>query len=316
MDSFHHMCIRNENLKYSTNWSEYQEYIINMIGNCFENSLDITNIEFVQKLSFDTGNALVFLGFHPEYGLCVVKDHLFSTSKIPFHIVKEIDTIIQIKQKQSNKSFFQQCLNISVQTSHVRIVFEYLPKCLNSDLNISTRFLRHIIKGIITTVSELHRLGISHRDIKVDNLCLRLSCDIVIIDMDSAGNIDNNGHIIPITTIDTRAPEIFTFEIEKQEDKRKSCIYSNEKLDAWGVAITILQLTIDETVFDNADRVNPTQMLEAIERLINEVAVKSERMVKAKERMGSLWGNVFIPLLKTDPLLRSSVLEVEKKLHI
>ena len=76
--------------------------------NC-QDSTNIDNIEFVSKLSYDEGNSLVFLGFHEIYGLCVVKDHLFSSDKIPFHINNEITT--QNELKKQNKALEEKYLN-------------------------------------------------------------------------------------------------------------------------------------------------------------------------------------------------------------
>jgi serine/threonine protein kinase len=271
--------------------------------NC-QDSTNIDNIEFVSKLSYDEGNSLVFLGFHEIYGLCVVKDHLFSSDKIPFHINNEITT--QNELKKQNKKIFQNCLNISIKASHVRLVFEYIPHCLNN-IMICTQFLRHIIKQLIRTIAELHRIGITHRDIKIDNLCLR-SHEVVIIDMDSASNMGQSS-IVPITTVITRAPEIFKQQIDQTANK-----YSNEKIDAWSVAMTILQLALGEPVFQYPETSHPIYMMEAINRLVENVATGSPKIIKAKNRMGTLWEDVFLPLFNTDPNTRKSVIDIFNKI--
>jgi hypothetical protein len=91
-------------------------------------------------------------------------------------------------------------------------------------------------------LAALHLLGIAHRDVKLDNLCLDLDGNLKIVDFNSAHTLLLR-NTVPITTLTSRAPEIVM----------RNTPYDCVKLDTWAYGCVIAHLLLGRPLFDSEE---------------------------------------------------------------
>ena len=295
METFHNNVMLGESGTYSTNWEEYHTYLKQLIIEANFSIKEPNNIEYITSLS--DANSNVYLGFANSM-FCVVKQRHFVLNKIPIYVAKEIFACL----KKTSRT----CLGISLTTSDVYFVFEYIPNTLSSfvnmDLQLPNEVYKHICIGILRAVQRLHSMGYAHRDIKIENLCIRVNGEVVLIDMDSIGLLKNNGNIRPICTIKTRAPEVIM----------EGSFYNNEKLDAWSTGMTMLRICTHELFNNSTDFKTQTSLLCKIDKVLEKIKNQDSKiciLLKKRDLYGFACTYIF-PLIEKDPKTRISVLEL------
>lgn len=125
--------------------------------------------------------------------------------------------------------------------SSMYIVFEYakagsLFDFVRTTGAFSEQLARHFFLDIIQAVSYLHSSGISHRDIKPQNILLSSSLDVLLADFDLAGPIGSYKGVVG--THGYMAPEIESTEI-----------YSAIKVDVFALGVVLFFMVIGKNPF-------------------------------------------------------------------
>ena len=291
---FHVNVTLGENENYITNWKEYREYLQSLIRAEQFEMQDINSIEYVMPLSDSNSN--VYLGFC-NASFCVVKVRHFLDKDVPIYVAKEIHACL-------NKTS-RACMGIKLTETSVYFVFEYIPNTLstllNMDLQLPNGLYMHLCLGILKAVGGLHSNGFAHRDIKIENFCVRVDGEVVLIDMDSIGMLKNVSTIVPICTIKTRAPEVVL-----------SGTYMNEKLDAWSTGMTMLRVCTHELFNDLDDFKTNEALLCKLDMILKNVKDENSMLcnILKKREMYEFAVKSIFPLLVKDPQLRKMVSEI------
>jgi serine/threonine protein kinase len=131
------------------------------------------------------GNTTVVLG-HYIGGLTAIKQQVFSRGswEISSHILAELLALQELK----GSTWSPHVLFHSVSQDMVQIGMEYIPISMKQMVRFGIRNMNvysRIFQQLLGAVHALHQHGMTHRDIKPDNIRFRSNGDLVLIDYDS-----------------------------------------------------------------------------------------------------------------------------------
>ena len=205
------------------------------------------------------GNTTVVLG-HYIGGLTAIKQQVFSRGswEISSHILAELRSLQELKGcVWSPNVFFH-----SVTQDMVQIGMEYIPISMKQMVRFGARnpnVYGRIFQQLLGAVYSLHQHGMTHRDIKPDNIRFRSNGDLVLIDYDSATMPnDRTAKTRRICTSGYRDPFLAVCTDEELT------VYDYRALDAFSVgAVFLFLLSGGKHVFtgvSDADVARSTQL--------------------------------------------------------
>lgn len=311
MEHFHINSVLNENDIYKCkDWALYRKYLIQLIDLTFESPTILDDVQYIKKISNRHENSIVFLCFLEKVGLCVVKDHIYDemNNGIPYHVAKEVSTMIKLRQLRF--PYASLCIGIKMNKFHTRIFTKYFPmtltKVISEGILEYRKFVLNIVKSLLIAVSTLHKNGITHRDIKMENMCLDEKGRIVLIDFDSSGPL-GFGYNVNLGSICTRAPEINHFTQGTVER------YDNELIDAWSTGVTIIAIATGRYDITQKNINEHTKQCENLHSTIREEKSKISNILI--QRLGfKTWKDCIIPLVDKHTSTRKRVIEIKEYL--
>jgi serine/threonine protein kinase len=107
-------------------------------------------------------------------------------------------------------------------------------------LHFTDRIARRAMRDIISGVAHLHRYGVSHRDLKCDNVFINGRGNFVIGDFGAALIIQSNNRIVGdnfIHNVEYNPPEV---DINKKADNLD--LENTAKIDIWALGTILIAL--------------------------------------------------------------------------
>lgn len=237
---------------------ELMEQIRNMIPLAYRKSKSVVEFNMLAKLAGSLEGATVFLAQDTtSKKFVIVKQYLHTTDPwgIPELVFRQLSCSLTFLHSLINSSktnriatHIQKILDLQIQENVTHIVFEYYPIMFNqifcgSKMEYNSHYLLSVVDDLLQTVADMHKCGVAHRDLKLQNLGFDENSNVVILDFDSGAHIPmplaRNG-TYPVCTLQTRPPEHMRLECETVE--AKNGMYDAQAGDWWSVGCVIAQL--------------------------------------------------------------------------
>lgn len=164
---------------------------------------------------------------------------------------------------------FPTVVGVGIDSDSSILIIDHLPLSYMQLRKSSQAFRVQRCLELVTAVREMHRIGVAHMDVKIDNVRFTSSGQLVLIDFDSIAHlIPEEGKITtyPVCTYTTRAPELllrYNWADEKSFSEMKEpepfCPY---KLDTWSTVVTCMRLLSNsmDSVFGATNNENKTKI--------------------------------------------------------
>lgn len=135
---------------------------------------------------------------------------------------------------------------------YLKIEFERYQNTLSTINILNDVGLIQILLDLFSAVSVCHSNNIWHRDIKTDNIIITEDERAMLIDFSHAYYNKYKSVILDeqVVTYPYRAPEIFTYQ--KQKEKERTHNYYNEKIDIWSLGVVLFELITNKSLYDLA----------------------------------------------------------------
>jgi serine/threonine protein kinase len=200
----------------------------------------------VRTLSLPGANTDVFVGFiKEEEKLVCVKQHLHPDGEfiIPLHVLMEVAAACRIRLEPELHTcrHLPKTFSIVVEENKTTIISEYFPLCYLSLFRGVTPlyplWATHA-EQLVSTIKLLHSHHIVHRDVKLQNVCLRENgrTTLVLIDFDSCSIMSDLRSVFstmyPVGSTRERAIEIDGSSRE----------YLPHLSDMWSTGVTLLDM--------------------------------------------------------------------------
>ena len=118
--------------------------------------------------------------------------------------------------------------------------------------------LQSIVVPLLSTLNQMHALGIVHRDLKLENIFLGKDLSIKLGDFGLTMSMYQESAISPVGTVEYMAPEVLALPpvdaiLNKTIDP-KSIVPNNEKVDVWALGVTLFELVTGRLPFSGATK--------------------------------------------------------------
>lgn len=167
----------------NTEMSMYQEVYLNE-----------RNIKLEQRI--DEGSGVSFQGYHENFKKKVFVKFIPIPWDEEYLIESEVEALINLKDKKNIVSVYDAFFDVKTESQLV-IVTEYLEGNTLDKFcglkNISLRQAIDIAMEILIGLSEIHKLGLVHRDLKLENIIYD-GIKPIIIDLGSVKTINSKVH--------------------------------------------------------------------------------------------------------------------------
>ena len=225
--------------------------------------------------------------------LVAIKRIEFKTGKwnIPLSAIYELETYCQIDPLQS--PHLPRLIHLQMQQDYVDIVSELIPYSFSTIMTqcMPYEFLSQKMMELIHVVQLLHKLHISHRDIKADNICFNNKGQLVLLDLDCAvvGSVRKT---LPMCTLSSRAPELFYSCTES---------YNPFAADIWSMACVICQMFLGTPLFCSS---NETELGDAIVSFRDQLSSEMGHKVLKRKMPTSIYQLIRGIFLESNPMDR------------
>jgi serine/threonine protein kinase len=165
----------------------------NTLGLLFDTQDDITQRDINQLSSIGHGNMSVLLTTY-KGTLVAVKQQLFHRGswEVSSHVVHEFIAM----KKTGHYAWCPTILFRTLTEDMFQIGMEYIPISMRQMVHFGNRnidFIRTIMIQLLRALSDLHSIGLAHRDVKPDNIRFRADGALVLIDYDSCEAFEGPG---------------------------------------------------------------------------------------------------------------------------
>jgi serine/threonine protein kinase len=150
------------------------------------------------------------------------------------------------KSPTSTSSSLASYSSAGMQDGKIYLIMEWLGDGCNltswiqqhqHDNNAESRHIREILKGLLEAIEYLHMAGITHHDIKLDNIIYDpVKRSVKLIDFGVSEQSTNDEAYSAFGTPAYQPPELFTREADGK------AFVSGHKLDIWAIGVVAFQL--------------------------------------------------------------------------
>ena len=221
-------------------------------------------IEFdtLYNLSRDAQGANVSLGRDKNSSkFVIIKQYLHNVNswELPDGVIRQMQCSVRFLETQVDardsrvyhnhkswtlKNCVQKILDLQISEHMTFIVFKYYPIMLNvvfqDKLHHDPNFIIETANDLVLATTTMHSAGVTHRDIKLENISFNKRSRVVLIDFDSGAQTLRTPlrRTLPVCTLFTRPPEHFMDSLKEG----KSDTYDPIAGDWWSVGCVIAQL--------------------------------------------------------------------------
>ncbi|GMH32861.1 hypothetical protein BSKO_00695 [Bryopsis sp. KO-2023] len=207
------------------------------------NSLDLTFEDFTDKLVIGKGkNERVAIKAYDRHKLSTVK---MRSVRREARMMRCLTT----KQIPNTTRFY----GAFQDTHYIYIVMEYCPKGDLLELLIregramtEKRICNMVAIPLLTTLQHMHRMGMIHRDIKLENVFVDEDLHVKLGDFGLTMSIHEERAISPVGTVEYMAPELVKLpsvdKVLSGQFKVDDIVPVTEKVDIWALGVTCFEL--------------------------------------------------------------------------
>lgn len=184
----------------------------------------------------------VYLATHPSKGEAAVK--IVEKLRLKYHekdiAKKEIEMFIKLKDVKG-------VLRLYDYHEDSLCWYMFLEFCPNGDLfdyvaiarKLPESEAKHILKQLSTTLCEIHRHGVLHRDLKLENILIRSDYSMAIADFGLSTNVTSTKQLVSQWV---GSPEYASPELVGK-------ISYNSEVDIWALGVIAYAMTVGQVPF-------------------------------------------------------------------
>lgn len=215
---------------------------------------------------------------HTEHVMVYRTPHNTVCKRIPHHYkLPNLSAVSEIMAQHLVSSVhFVRLLFVHFTEHDTVLHFEYVPYGLKRFMGKALHVVRPLVCELVAGVNAFHNSGLSHRDLKGDNIHVTANNELRLLDAGCVG-FSKIRSTMPICTLTHRSPELLCAARDGYDSEYD---YNAQKLDVWSVGVLICELYLGPDPFGRIfEGTAPGELLQKIEHRCEHVLTQMKLLL-------------------------------------